>query len=174
MPEVDGPLGVLVALLYGVLSALVPAFNTEAFVVLLANRHPTLWPLPLLAMTVGTVIGKSVIFVAARRGSEWLDRWSTRRNARAARRRARRGPRPESRWAARRRAWSAALLTQMDRPWVGGFVVLLSALVGIPPLALVAVVAGIRRTPFVAFAVAVLLGRAVRFAAIALPVALAS
>jgi membrane protein YqaA with SNARE-associated domain len=49
-------------------------------------------------------------------------------------------------------------------------VVLVSAAAGLPPLAVVAVVAGLRRTPLVAFTVAVLVGRLARFGALAWPV----
>jgi membrane protein YqaA with SNARE-associated domain len=147
---------------YGFLSAFLPILNAEAFVVAAAaGAAPLAW-WGVLGVSLGQTAGKVAIFVLARKGVH-------RRFLRA------RPPRPPGQpsnaWRRRLQAWSTRLMLQLDRTWVGALVVLVSAAVGVPPLAVVAVVAGLRRTPLVPFTAAVLVGRLARFAALAWPVA---
>ncbi|TPG19016.1 hypothetical protein [Pedococcus bigeumensis] len=147
---------------YGIVSAFIPLLNAEAFVVAAAAGGASAAVWGVAGASLGQTVGKVAIFVMVRKGVH-------RRFLRERRRRP--AQQPTSAWRLRLRDWSARLLLQLDRPWVGGLVVLVSASAGLPPLAVVAVVAGLRRTPLAMFTVAVLLGRAARFAALAWPVA---
>lgn len=147
---------------YGLVSAFVPIFNSEAFVLAAAATSVSAAWWGVAGITLGQTAGKVAIFVLARKGV----------HRRFLRDRPPRTPRkPPGPWRQRVRVWSDRLLLMLDRPWVGGLVVLVSAALGVPPLAVVAVVAGLRRTPLVAFSVAVFVGRLLRFAALAWPVA---
>jgi membrane protein YqaA with SNARE-associated domain len=112
-------------------------------------------------VSAGQAVGKVAIFVLVRKGV----------HQRFLRQRVRRPGRAPGGWRLRLRTWSERMLVQLDRPVVGGLVVLASAAGGVPPLAVVAVMAGLRRTPWPVFAVAVLVGRLARFAVLAWPVA---
>ena len=147
---------------YGFVSAFVPVVNAEAFVVAAAAGAAALAWWGVLGVTLGQTAGKVAIFLLARKGVH-------RRFLRARPKRPARPP--AGGWRAAVHAWSSRLLLQLDRRWVGGLVVLVSAAGGVPPLAVVAVVAGLRRTPLVTFIVAVLVGRLARFAVVAWPVA---
>lgn len=147
---------------YGLVSAFVPIFNSEAFVLAAAATSVSAVWWGVVGITLGQTAGKVVIFVLARKGVH-------RRFVRE------RLPRPEGtslpQWRQRVQSWSARLLVQLDRRWVGGLVVFVSSMTGLPPLAVVSVMAGLRRTPLAAFTVAVFVGRLVRFGALAWPVA---
>jgi membrane protein YqaA with SNARE-associated domain len=147
---------------YGTVSAFIPLINAEAFVVAAAAGGAMAAWWGVAGVSLGQTIGKVAIFVMVRKG---VHRKFLRERPR------RPAKQPTSAWRLRLRDWSARLLPHLDRPLVGGLVVLVSASAGVPPLAVVAVVAGLRRTPLAVFVVAVLLGRAARFAAIAWPVA---
>jgi membrane protein YqaA with SNARE-associated domain len=147
---------------YGIVSAFIPILNAEAFVVAAAagGASAALWGV--VGVSFGQTAGKVAIFVMVRKGVH--RRFLRQRPPRPAQQ-------PTSAWRLKLRDWSARLLLQLDRPWIGGLVVFVSASAGVPPLAVVAVVAGLRRTTVVAFTVAVILGRLARFAALAWPVA---
>ena len=91
-----------------------------------------------------------MLFESARRGSK---RWA---------------PRDES---SRRARWTARVRPWLTSPRTGPPVVLLSATLGLPPLAVVSLAAGACGQRRGLFAVLVLTGRAVRFTAIVLPAA---
>ncbi|PIE27926.1 MAG: hypothetical protein CSA58_01700 [Micrococcales bacterium] len=155
-----------------VASALIPVINIEAFVMVVAGTRPYLvWP-AVLAAAIGQVLGKLAIFHAARRGAAWIDRKLDHD----------RGCGLLQRWWPDRwdgaRVWfldtSERLLRMLDRPFAGSVVVLLSAVVGVPPLALLTIAAGARRTNPSLFAALVMAGRSIRFAGIAWPVATAA
>ena len=57
------------------------------------------------------------------------------------------------------REWGRRGLELLDRPWLGGGVILASAAVGVPPLAVTTVAAGLSRMRTALFAVTVLVGR---------------
>ena len=101
-------------------------------------------------LAVGQTVGKLVLFEAARRGTGRL-RAVPRRDGRAAR------------WAGRIRA-PAARRTGLP-------LVLASAAVGLPPLAVVSLAAGAAGQRRCEFGALCLIGRTARFAVLALPVA---
>lgn len=140
-----GTLGVAFA------SALVPVVNIEAFLLaLLAARGPgAAWWFALVA-TLGQMVGKVLIYYAGR-GLLRLPAFSQRKT------------RPG-------RRWDLARVQQrlQERPRTAGWFVLLSAGVGIPPFAVVSLLAGIVEMRLVTFLVAGSVGRFLRFLAVAL------
>lgn len=144
---------VLVALGYGVASALVPVFNAEAYAVVASTRtQPVLAGAVACALAVGQTVGKLILFEASRQGSGRLARRFGHKV---------RDTRVE-RWSGRLRAW-------LSRRRTGLPTVFCSALVGVPPLLVVSVVAGTsqqRRWEFAAVCVA---GRILRFVALTIP-----
>ena len=163
----------------GVLSALVPIVNAEAYVLALAATVPPVhgWS-SVAGIAVGQTVGKQLMFAAARRGSRSgrltrPTRLTRRRRSDDTRRRRsddarpRREPGPFRR---RLRAWGEQGLLLLDRPWPAAGVLLAAASVGVPPLAVVSVAAGLRSTPGLLVAACTLGGRAARFAVMAWPV----
>jgi membrane protein YqaA with SNARE-associated domain len=128
---------------------------------------------------VGQTVGKVLLFYTARgaAGSRWLQRLRDRGAKEAAEITAaeeageqppggpvRRALRPVGRWLKRVNALGIALLSGRWGPGV----VLLSGAVGIPPLLAIAFYAGTSKMSVRAFVVTCLLGRAIRFVALAL------
>jgi membrane protein YqaA with SNARE-associated domain len=136
----------------GVVSALLPIVSAEAYVLLAAARaHGVAAVAAVLALAAGQTIGKLVLFQAARKGSGRLHaRLCRRGQGRAAR-------------------WHDRVCGLMTRRRTGLPTVLASATVGLPPLALVSLVAGASAQRRWEFGTVCLLGRAARFAALALP-----
>ncbi|HEY2766392.1 MAG TPA: VTT domain-containing protein [Pseudonocardiaceae bacterium] len=147
-----------IALTIGVclVSALVPVVNAEIYLVALVTQQPQLpWWQVGLAAAVGQLTGKLVFFYAGR-GTLRLRRWSSN------------GRRVDSRRSDR---WSARLArfqdTCQDRPvWSSG-VLLTSATVGLPPFAATSLAAGVAGIRVELFLVTGLVGRFVRFGALA-------
>ena len=129
-------------------AALLPFLNAESFAVVAAGSAPALGVA--LALAVGQTAGKLVLFESARRGNE---RWKVRDES------------------SRRARWTARVGPWLTSPRTGPPVVLLSATLGLPPLAVVALVAGACGQRRGLFGVLVLVGRGVRFAVIVLPAA---
>jgi len=155
----------------GVLSALVPIVNAEAYVLALAATVPPVhgWS-SVAGIAVGQTVGKQLMFAAARRGSRSgrltrPTRLTRRRRSDDARPRREPGP-----FRRRLRAWGEQGLLLLDRPWPAAGVLLAAASVGVPPLAVVSVAAGLRSTPGLLVAACTLGGRAARFAVMAWPV----
>ncbi|MBM0202843.1 VTT domain-containing protein [Micromonospora sp. NPDC051227] len=149
----------LVALGYGVASALVPIVNAEAYAVVAGQRggHALV---AVVALALGQTAGKLLLFESARRGSGRLaQKVAKRAKSGRATTRAARWVEPIRRWLSRRRT---ALPT-----------VLASAAVGVPPLAVVSLAAGTAGLRRWEFAVACLSGRVIRFALLVLPAVLA-
>lgn len=130
-----------------VASALFPVINIEAYLVGLsasgAGDHRSV----LLGVVagLGQSVGKVGWYEASRRGFEsaWMQRKLS-------------GPKISAaleRWRGR----------MQGRPWYGGLVVLVSAIVGVPPLLAIAAVAGILELPRWMFFPTVFVGRALRF-----------
>ena len=157
------------------MSAWVPLVNAEAYVLgLAATVSPVLGWSSVAGITVGQTAGKQLMFVAARRGRESGWRWRRRRPRGGGPdgpprpgREPRRPPGPMRR---RLADWGERGLLLLDRPWPAGGVVLAAASVGVPPLAVVSVAAGIRSTSALLVAGCTLAGRAARFAVLAAPV----
>ena len=144
----------------GMASALLPVVNAEAFVLLTAARSgpAPAWAM-VLALAVGQTAGKLVLFESARRGATaWLSRLH---------RGTEKQPRAMSRWSGR---VSAGLRSRRGGPAV----VLTSAALGLPPLAVVSLAAGAAGQRHLVFGVTCLVGRTARFAALAAPVVWAS
>ena len=137
----------------GFVSALLPVVNAEVFQAGASLLQPT----PVIAacvvtVTVGQTAGKVVIFTASRRG---ITRW---RSSRAER---------PSRTPARLKKINATLLKWLSHPIGGPAAIAVSATVGLPPLAIVSATAGASTIRCSAFAGACLVGRLLRFAALA-------
>ena len=127
---------------YGVASAVVPVVNAEVYVVGATLLVPApLWPALLALFTIGTMLGKGVIFLSAER--------LTSRAAPAVRGRIDR---------------AVALLQR--RPAAVWPTVFVSAALGLPPFYAVTVAGGVLRLGFVAFLVVGAAGRLLRFAAL--------
>lgn len=175
-------------LLFGVLGAgtaagLVPVINAEAVLTAATAGNPHLWLGLAVSLTVGQCFAKVLIYLTAREGPQRLhsdgrvgrlvDRVRSRARARARARSIRPRPRWVAGLAARTPSWLRPehLLRLLARPLAGTSVVLLSATVGLPPLAAVSVVAGTARLRLPLFIAGCLTGRLARFALIAWPVA---
>lgn len=143
------------ALCFGVGSALLPVLNAEAYALIAAGRSEmAVTVLVALALALGQTVGKLVLLEGSRRGSHLLAR-RVRRERKALDR------------------WLAHAETLLARRRTGVPLVLTSASIGLPPLAVVSLAAGAAKQPRVDFVAACLVGRATRFLAIALPLTLA-
>ncbi len=132
----------------GVASALVPFLPIELYIVGAgAAEGGTATAISLgIAAGLGASVGKIIWYEIARRGVE--SSWSQKKLAK-----------PKTR--ASYEKWSARM---QGRPWYAGSIMFVSALVGLPPLLVMAVVAGALRMPMWVFVPTVLLGRSARFA----------
>ena len=142
-----------IAGLVGVVSALLPIVNAEAYALLAGIRmEPGPAVVIVVALSAGQTLGKLVLFQVARRGSGRLHaRLSRRGEGRAAH-------------------WKDRVCGLMTRRGTGLPTVLASATLGLPPLALVSLAAGASAQRRWEFGAVCLIGRSARFAAIALPV----
>lgn len=144
------------AFAFGIGSALLPVFlNAEAYVVAMGALVSSKVSLSLgiLALVIGTLIGKAFVFELARKGTNKI-------------RSVERGP-SRNAFFAKVRRFSDWLLSLLDRPYAGALTVLMSSLIGIPPLAVVTVMAGASKQPRWIFLLMVFIGRMVQFLAIA-------
>lgn len=129
-------------------SAFVPVLNIEAYLGVLAARGVAgVWTLA-AAAALGQMAGKAVFYVLGRSSLSWG--WVRRRIE-------------SPKFLAKLELWQHRV---GDRPIMAGAVVLLAASAGLPPLAVVSVVAGSLRVPFAVFAVMGLIGRVLRFAVV--------
>ncbi|MEV4641505.1 hypothetical protein AB0J80_29585 [Actinoplanes sp. NPDC049548] len=152
-------------------SAFVPVSPIEPYLVAVgtAGHHG---PVALgVAAGAGQTAGKLLIFVATRaalrsgRPQRWLAVVARRFSRPASRHR-----RGSGRGGALRRrlsAWGRWLTALLDRPALAAPVVLLSAVLGVPPLLATTVYAARTRISAPAFTLACLLGRSARFVAVA-------
>lgn len=144
------------AFAFGIGSALLPVFlNAEIYVgtmgVVLSAK--LILVLVIFALVVGTLIGKALVFELARKGSSKI-RSVDRKPSRNA-------------FFARVRQFSDWLLSLLDRRYEGALTVLMSSLFGIPPLAVVTVMAGASKQPRWLFLLMVFIGRMTQFLALA-------
>ncbi len=142
---------VVLSLLAGLASALLPFVNAEALAATASRADRDLMPVLVVALAGGQTIGKLTLFELAGRGAARLARRTHERPARRL---------PISRLAARQ---ATALQSASSRLSV----VAVSALTGFPPLAAVAVAAGTTTTKRSGFAAACFTGRTLRFGLIA-------
>jgi membrane protein YqaA with SNARE-associated domain len=164
----------------GTASGLIPVVNAEALLTAATAGRPHLWLGLAVSLTVGQCFAKVLIYLAAREGPQRLRpdgrlgrlvdhvRARTRARGMVRTRRPRRPVLP-----GRAVSWlrPERLVALLARPLPGTSVVLLSATVGLPPLAAVSVVAGTARLRLPLFVAGCLTGRLARFALIAWPVA---
>ena len=154
---------VLASLGFGFASAFIPFVDAETYVVAGSAVAATdSFIFAVVAVGIGQSTGKWVVYELARHGSQRAGRRPKKVRTKE--------PGPLRTWLA---DMSVKLLNQLDRPVVGPAVVLSSSLLGLPPLAIVAILAGIRRMPRVPYVLAVLVGRLARFTLLALPILLA-
>jgi membrane protein YqaA with SNARE-associated domain len=150
----------LVSVGYGLLSSLVPIFNSEIYIVASQVGGLTEEVTTAVGCAVGQTIGKVGTVLALRRGG----RSGLVRRLRERRERPRK---PVGRVRTRLRAWSDRLMGLLgERRW-GMPIVFLSACLAIPPLYPVTLAVPATRMSVIPFGVAVFLGRMALFLAIA-------
>lgn len=145
------------AFAFGVGSAILPMFlNAEIYVLglgaLVDSR--TGLALVILSLSVGTVVGKAIVFELVRRGSSRYRRDIERKP-------------PRNRFTAWLRRTGDVLLGWLGRPWAGALTVFLSSLTAVPPLAVVTILAPLARQRLWVFLLMVFLGRTIQFLALA-------
>jgi membrane protein YqaA with SNARE-associated domain len=150
-------LQLLGAFAWGIGSALLPIFvNAELYVGALGATVDSRINLVLiiLSLVIATTIGKAFVFQLARRGARRVQSSVERKP-------------PRNRFFAGLRKVSDWLLGLLDRPYLGALTAFASSLTGMPPLAIVTIVAGASRQPQWLFLTAVFVGRMIQFLAIA-------
>jgi membrane protein YqaA with SNARE-associated domain len=145
---------------YGLLSSLVPIFNSEIYIVASQVGGFTEEVTTAVGCAVGQTIGKVGTVLAIRQGgrSGLVQRL---------RQRSERPRKPAGRVRTRLRAWSDLLLGLLGTRRWGVPIVFLSACIAIPPLYAVTLAVPATRMSVIPFGAAVLLGRMVIFLAIA-------
>ena len=144
------------AFAFGIGSGLLPVvLNAELYVVGMGAFVPdALLFITILSLGVGTVVGKAIVFELVRRGSSRVRRTVERKP-------------PRNAFTASMRNVGDKLLKLIDRPYLGAATVLASSLFGVPPLAVVTILAGASRQPRSLFLLMVFVGRTAQFLAIA-------
>lgn len=138
----------------GVGSAFVPLLNAEAYVAAAVAGSPGLIIPIVIALTMGQTAGKLALFEAARRGSHRFHSSSRFKALTSGR-------------------WATRIQNALREPRTALPMVFISAGLGLPPLAVVSVAAGAAGQSRRGFALMCLAGRALRFTALATPIALA-
>jgi membrane protein YqaA with SNARE-associated domain len=152
-------LALLSSIGFGVISAIVPVANAEAYVIgSQVSAVAGLVPIA-VGVGIGQMFGKLVLFFSVRKGKELPFIRYRREEARRE---------SVSRARARFRHGVARLLELVGQKRWGLPIVLLAAVVGLPPLYAVALLAGATAMRGVWFALAVLIGRVARFVLLAL------
>lgn len=155
------------ALIAGAVSAFSPVTPVEPYLIGVMSTTGC-EPVPLgLAAAVGQTAGKLVLLLVVRGTlrSAWLRRRSAATARRLNRRRASRTGRPVG--SGRVTAALRGMTTLLDRRWLRAPIVFASAVTGVPPLLATTVYAARTPMPAPAFALVCLLGRSIRFVAIA-------
>lgn len=145
---------------YGLLSSLIPIFNSEIYIVASQVGGFTDEVTTAVGCAVGQTIGKVGTVLALRRGGRS-------RLVRRLRERRERPRKPVGRVRTKLRAWSDRLLGLLGERWWGPLIVFLSACLAIPPLYAVTLAVPATRMSVVPFGAAVLVGRMLLFLAIA-------
>jgi len=145
---------------YGVLSSVIPIFNSEIYIVASQVGGFTDEVTTAVGCAVGQAIGKVGIVLAIRRGSRS-------RTVQRLRERRERPRKLAGRVRTRLRSWSDRLLGLLGNHRWGVPIVFLSACLAIPPLYPVTLAVPATRMSVIPFGVAVFLGRMVLFLAIA-------
>lgn len=144
------------AFAFGIGSALLPVFlNAELYVIGMGAFVPdSLLFITILSLGVGTVLGKALVFELVRRGSSKVRKTVERKP-------------PRNAFTAKMRTIGDRLLKLLDRPYVGAATVLASSLFGVPPLAVVTLLAAASKQPRFLFLLMVFVGRTTQFLALA-------
>ncbi len=150
----------LVSVGYGLLSSIVPIFNSEIYIVASQVGGFTEEVTTAVGCAVGQTIGKVGTVLALRRGGRSGP-------VRRLRERGERPRKPAGRVRTRLRAWSDRLLGLLGEHRWGVPIVFLSAFLAIPPLYAVTLAVPATRMSVIPFGVAVLLGRMLLYLAIA-------
>lgn len=141
----------LLAATFGVcfVSALIPLVNAEAYLggVGVLHDEAEVWALA-AAAGLGQMAGKVVWYLLGRSSLSWG--WVRRKTE-------------STKWQSRLQTWQRRT---RDNAWLVGTLVFVSAVLGLPPFAIIAVMAGQLRVPLVLFFVTGLAGRVLRFAAV--------
>jgi membrane protein YqaA with SNARE-associated domain len=145
---------------YGLLSSLVPVFNSEIYIVASQVGGVTDEVTTAVGCAVGQAIGKVATVLAIRGGGNS-------RLVRRVRERRERPRKPAGRVRTKLRAWSDKLLGLLGQRRWGVPIVFLSACLAIPPLYAVTLAVPATKMSVIPFGGAVLLGRMVIFLAIA-------
>ena len=163
MPPFGWPelLALLTSVGFGVLSAVFPLANAEAYVIAF-QVSKVANPIHIaIGVAIGQTVGKSLLFLAVRQGKD----------SRFIRHRREEHPsKPVGRFRTRFRAALATLLALVGQKRWGLPIVGLAAIVGLPPLYAVALLAGATQMRLPWFALVVLIGRSVRFVLVAMGV----
>jgi membrane protein YqaA with SNARE-associated domain len=154
-------LALLTSVGFGVVSAVFPVANAEAYVIA-SQVSAVAGPIHIaIGVAIGQTVGKSLLFLAVREGKD----------SRFIRHRRNEHPtKPAGRFRAGFRSVLATLLALVGQERWGLPIVGLASVVGLPPLYAVALLAGATRMRLTWFAAVVLLGRSVRFVLVALGV----
>lgn len=148
---------------FGIGSAVIPVLNAEAYIAGVGVSGLLDPVVAAVGVSVGQTLGKVAMFVAVRHRPGYAARKD--KEPRAVDLSTRRGRLVQ--W---NRDVSKRLLDALSTPRWGIPVTLLSALVGIPPLYGVALIAGASRMRLITFSLSVLAGRSARFVALAIGV----
>ena len=146
------------AFAFGVGSAVLPVIlNAELYIVGMGAfvPHPEL-VFAILSLGTGTVVGKAIVFQAVRHGST---RFKVRRPVDR--------HEPTHRITKTLRRWGDRLLTLLSHRYLGSATVLVSSSTGVPPLAVVTVLAAASRLPLWLFLLMVGIGRTSQFLVLA-------
>jgi membrane protein YqaA with SNARE-associated domain len=159
-----------VAFAVGIGAALLPMFiNAEVYVVAMGatiNSRPFLAFL-ILVHAFATMIGKAFVFQLARRGTNRVRMAKPERAHKTNRMRRMAAAVGKTRFYRAVKRLNDWLLTLLDRPYAGGLTVFMSSLIGVPPLAIVTLLAGASKQPQWLFLTMVFIGRLIQFLAIA-------
>ncbi len=132
-----------------VASALIPIINIEVYIAGIATLVDDygVWPVSLVA-AAGQAVGKAVWYEVGRTSMSW--------------------PYIQKKMAAPKwqRQYENVKVRTDNRPWLGSALLFVSATVGFPPLAIMAVVAGQLRFHRVWFYLTTFVGRTLRFVAV--------
>ena len=147
----------VVSIAYGVLSALIPIFNSEIYIVASQVGGFAEETTTAVGCAVGLSIGKVGTVLALRRGANF--RWVQRIRDRPRK--------PAGKFRTRLRGWSDRMFGLLGEPRWGAAIVFLSACVYVPPLYPVTLAVADTRMSVIPFGIAVLAGRMLLFLAIA-------
>lgn len=150
----------LLAIAFGIGSAIIPVLNAEAYILGVGVSEALEPVVAAVGVSAGQTVGKMAMFLAVRYRPGYT---------------AKQGREPKALDLSTRRGrllqWNRdagkRMLAALSDPRWGAPVTLLSALVGLPPLYAVAVIAGASRMGLITFSLSVLVGRTARFVALA-------